>query len=144
MLIIIRGIPGSGKSTMAKNAKNFVHYEADMFFIDENGNYKYDPDKIKQAHEWCKYSVFFSLKEGSNVVVSNTFIQPWELKPYFEFCFEYGIDISVVDLLTEYNNIHNVPSQVIDRMKRNFRPLYTIPELFKQVVTYVCHKRSGE
>ena len=140
MLIIIRGIPGSGKSTMAKNAKNFVHYEADMFFIDENGNYKYDPDKIKQAHEWCKYSVFFSLKEGSNVVVSNTFIQFWELRPYFEFCLEHRIKIAAVDLLTEYNSIHNVPSFVIDRMKRDFTPLYEIPELFKQVKTYLCYK----
>ena len=140
MLVIIRGIPGSGKSTMAKTAKNFVHYEADMFFIDENNNYKYDPDKIKQAHEWCRHSVFFSLKEGSSVAVSNTFIKFLELRPYFEFCLKHKIKIAVVDLFTEYGSIHNVPSHVIYRMKMEFTPLYKIPELFTQVKTYLCYK----
>ena len=141
MLAIIRGIPGSGKSTMAKkNANTFTHYEADMFFIDENNEYKYNRDKIGEAHEWCKQSVFFSLKEGTNVVVSNTFIKPWELKPYFEFCLEHRIKITAVDLFTEYNSIHNVPLHVIDRMKREFMPLYNFTELFDQVKTYLCYK----
>ena len=140
MLAIIRGIPGSGKSTLAKSIKNFIHYEDDMFFIDENNEYKYDPNKSKQSHEWCKNSVFFSLKEGSNVVVSSTFIKPWELKPYFEFCSEHRIKIAVADLLTEYGSIHNVPSHVIYRMKMEFTPLYKIPELFTQVKTYLCYK----
>ena len=56
-LLLIIGIPGSGKSTLAKRIKaenpEFATaniWEADMFFIDENGNYNWDPNYIKSAH----------------------------------------------------------------------------------------------
>lgn len=38
-LILIRGLPGSGKSTLAETMTGFEHLEADMFFIDEKGDY---------------------------------------------------------------------------------------------------------
>ena len=53
VLYIVRGIPGSGKSTFAKTLGG-QHYEADMYFIDEEGNYKFDGTKIKDAHKWCQ------------------------------------------------------------------------------------------
>jgi len=44
-LVIIRGLPGSGKSTFAKKfvEKGFKHYEADMWMVDKDGNYSFDP-----------------------------------------------------------------------------------------------------
>ena len=33
---LVRGIPGSGKSTFAKTLNIPDHFEADMYFIDEN------------------------------------------------------------------------------------------------------------
>ena len=55
-LILLRGLPGSGKSTLAKQLvnKDYAHKEADMFFVDSEGNYKFEPSKIKDAHAWCK------------------------------------------------------------------------------------------
>ena len=53
ILYIVRGIPGSGKSTFAKTLGG-QHFEADMYFIDESGNYKFDITEIKLAHEWCQ------------------------------------------------------------------------------------------
>jgi len=50
VLYIVRGIPGSGKSTFAKTLGG-NHYEADMYFIGESGNYNFDPTKIKDAHQ---------------------------------------------------------------------------------------------
>ena len=41
-----------GKSTLAKRVCN-QHIEADMFFM-KDGEYKFDPTKLKQAHEWCR------------------------------------------------------------------------------------------
>ena len=52
-LILVRGIPGSGKSTFARSLGG-VHYEADMFFLDEMSNYVFDVTKIKDAHSWCQ------------------------------------------------------------------------------------------
>jgi hypothetical protein len=33
--------------------KDYCHKEADMYFIDENGKYKFDVTKLRDAHDWC-------------------------------------------------------------------------------------------
>ncbi len=54
-LYIVRGLPGSGKSTFAKFVgDSFV--EADMFFM-KNGKYEFDMSKIRDAHSWCLSTV---------------------------------------------------------------------------------------
>ncbi len=45
-LTLVRGLPGSGKSTYAKTL-NAVLVEADQFFIDSNDTYQFDPALIK-------------------------------------------------------------------------------------------------
>ena len=54
-LILLRGLPGSGKSTFAKSISNEStgHIESDMFFV-KDGEYKFDGSKIKDAHNWCQ------------------------------------------------------------------------------------------
>jgi Tfp pilus assembly pilus retraction ATPase PilT len=44
VLYLVRGIPGSGKSTFAKTLSG-EYYEADMFFM-VDGEYKFDVAKI--------------------------------------------------------------------------------------------------
>lgn len=48
-LFLIRGVPGSGKTTYAKTLGITDHYEADIWFENNGG---YDPARIKLAHEW--------------------------------------------------------------------------------------------
>ena len=72
-LILLRGLPGSGKSTLA-TAIGGVHFEADMYFVDDNGNYNFEPARIKDAHAWCQNKVKLSMESGvDKIVVSNTF-----------------------------------------------------------------------
>ena len=52
-LFLLRGLPGSGKSTLAKSISE-VHYEADMYFVDADGNYNFDATLLKDAHNWCQ------------------------------------------------------------------------------------------
>lgn len=109
MLYIVRGTPGSGKTTYAKQLGCF-HVEADMFFV-RDGEYQWNPDDIKKAHEWCYQTVKAALDKGMDVVVSNTFTKRWELEKYLEF--------DPVVYVTTYDgqNIHNVPEEVVKRMK---------------------------
>ena len=119
-LVIIRGIPGSGKTTLAKESySNFVLCEADQFFETENG-YEYDRNKIKDAHAFCLDKVKQNLEKGKDVVVANTFVKLWEIEQYLKLSYP----TKVVETLGEYESIHNVPKDVVERMKKNFEPYH--------------------
>ncbi len=120
-LVLIRGLPGSGKSTLAMKYKEqgYDHFEADMFFVDEHGKYNYVADKVPDAHAWCLESTKKSLAEGRKVVVSNTFVKLWEMEPYKKL----GVEVEVITTTNEWQNTHNVPKEVIERMKAGWQEL---------------------
>jgi predicted kinase len=126
ILYIVRGIPGSGKSTFAKSLvgeKKHCHKEADMFFIGENGNYNFDVTKIKQAHKWCQDEIESLMRHNHTLlVVSNTFTQEWEMEPYFELAKKYGYKVFTVIVENRHGgtNEHNVPEDKIEQMKNRF------------------------
>jgi predicted kinase len=125
VLFIVRGIPGSGKSTFAKTLvkKDYCHKEADMFFVDREGNYKFEPSKIKDAHKWCQEEMDFLMRlEHSPVVVSNTFTQEWEMEPYFELAKKYGYKVFSIVIENRHGgtNEHNVPQEKVEQMKNRF------------------------
>jgi predicted kinase len=122
-LILLRGLPGSGKSTVAKLFDKALHFEADMYFLDADGNYHFDASKIKNAHNWCRHSVMDAMKEGHPiVVVSNTFTQEWEMEVYYLLAEELGY--RVISMIVENRhagkNIHGCPDDKIEQMKTRF------------------------
>lgn len=116
-LLIVRGLPGSGKTTFAKTLEGFYHVEADMFFIHADGRYHFNPTQLGVAHHWCQHECARALERGQNVVVSNTFVKQWELQPYIKMAATLGADVEIITLTTQYQNIHNVPESVLRRMK---------------------------
>lgn len=122
-LYIIRGLPGSGKSTLAKkmvaSGMADVHFETDMFF-EQDGVYKFDGRRLKEAHKWCQDKVEQAIKEGKNVVVSNTFTQKWEMSKYFDIAKFYGAKPDVIVARGEYQNVHNVPETALRIMKERW------------------------
>jgi len=120
-LFIIRGLPGSGKSTLAKSLGG-KHVEADMFFM-EDGEYKFDATKIKDAHSWCQTIVGGWMSDSEErIVVSNTFTQEWEMMPYIEWAEDFGYKVFVLIVENRHGGVneHNVPQEVIDKMKQRF------------------------
>lgn len=122
-LYIIRGCPGSGKSTFAQKlvSHDFLICEADKYFIDkETGEYKFDGSKLKGAHKWCQDNVETYMKDSlvndqfyREIVVSNTFTQEWEMKPYFDLSEKYGYKVFTVIVENRHGgkNIHGVPEE---------------------------------
>jgi len=122
ILYIVRGIPGSGKSTFAKTLGG-QHYEADMFFIDGNGEYKFDGSKIKLAHNWCMIQTQKAMVDDEpKIVVSNTFTQEWEMETYFKLAEENGYKVFTIIVENRHigTNVHNVPEEKIEQMRNRF------------------------
>lgn len=125
-LYIVRGLPGSGKSTFAKTLGG-THFETDNFFM-VDGEYKFDGTKIKEAHNWCQNGVNSAMilnnTAGLNetIVVSNTFTQEWEMKPYFEMAETYGYRVFSIIVENRHGGVnqHNVPEEVLNSMKNRF------------------------
>ena len=121
-LFLLRGLPGSGKSTLAKSLRG-DHFEADMFFVQEDGTYKFNGSKLSYAHSWCKDMVLSKMEEDSQrIVVSNTFTQDWELKPYLEMAerFGYMVHSLIVENRHGGKNQHGVPYDSLMKMLERF------------------------
>jgi tRNA uridine 5-carbamoylmethylation protein Kti12 len=120
MLIIIRGLPGSGKSTfaeaLAKDIYNSVVVEADDFFIKDK-EYRFNPTMLAQAHEWCQNTVRDYLNEGKHVIVANCFVLNEHINPYRKMAEEVSTFCFIFTMCTQYQSIHNVPEHTIARMR---------------------------
>jgi predicted kinase len=121
-LILLRGIPGAGKSTLAKSLGG-VNLEADMYHLDANGDYKWIPENVKKAHAWCQLLTEHRMEDGfEKIVVSNTFTQEWEMQPYFDLAEKYGYRVYSLIVENRHGGVngHNVPEDVIEKMKTRF------------------------
>ena len=114
-LVLIRGLPGSGKTTMARKLQGYTHYEADMYF-QRYGKYHYEARKLALAHQWCQRKTRNALKRGKNVVVSNTFTRLWEMQAYLEM----GHPLRIVEATGNWGNIHHIPESVIIEMRERW------------------------
>ncbi|WP_165311183.1 AAA family ATPase [Vibrio ziniensis] len=119
-LTLIRGLPGSGKSTLAKTL-NGVHLEADMYFVNEQGEYLYRPEAIGEAHQWCQSQADYWLHQRENVVVSNTFVKLWEMSAYKKLAKKYKAKLKIIVCRESYGNIHGVGEDVIERMRKDWQ-----------------------
>lgn len=120
-LILVRGLPGSGKSTFAKSLGG-IHVEADQYFM-QDGEYKFDAFKLKQAHNWCKLRVEHSMEDGvDKIAVSNTFTQEWEMDAYYELAEKYGYRVHSIIIENRHGGVneHGCPDDKIEQMKNRF------------------------
>jgi predicted kinase len=126
ILYLLRGVPGSGKSTVAQNIGG-THFETDKYFM-VDGEYKFDPTKLKQYHQMCQDEVNLAMIQNHTahlndvIVVSNTFTQEWEMKPYFDLAKTYGYQVFSLIVENRHGglNQHGVPEDKVQIMKDRF------------------------
>jgi len=126
-LTLIRGIPGSGKTTLATNMIRRAetrtdHFENDVFFCDANGVYRFDAAKQKFASAWCLSQTMKSLVQGRDVIVSNTFFRYAQMIPYLDIAARLGVSVKVIECTGRYQSIHSVPDETIKLMSDTFEP----------------------
>lgn len=128
-LILLRGIPGSGKTTLAKILLQIRVTDepevlsADDFFENENGEYNFDASKLKEAHNYCQFRCSERMRQQkAKIIVANTFTQEWEMEIYYEMAkrYNYRVHTLIVENRHGSENIHGVSAEKIKQMKKRF------------------------
>jgi NEDD4-binding protein 2 len=107
-LVLMRGIPGSGKSTKANQIKDdyiLKGYQAEIFSTDDfwmrNGCYEWNRDLLGTAHKWNQIRVENAIKDDIDyIIVDNTNLSSFDVGPYFNLAVKYGIEIEIVNIDT--------------------------------------------
>lgn len=126
-LTLVRGLPGSGKTTRAEGlshqrARTYLFSADDYFMV--GGEYRFDPALLPQAHGACISRTLNTL-DSYPVIVHNTFSQRWEMEPYLAAAAARGIPVTVIDLFDAgrtdaelaLRNTHGVPEASIAAMR---------------------------
>ncbi|KAF7461207.1 NEDD4-binding protein 2-like 1 isoform X1 [Marmota monax] len=133
-LYLLRGLPGSGKTTLARQLQHdfprALIFSTDDFFFREDGAYEFNPDFLEEAHEWNQKRARKAMRRGiSPIIIDNTNLHAWEMKPYAVMALEnnYEVIFREPDTRWKFNvqelarrNIHGVPREKIHRMKERY------------------------
>jgi hypothetical protein len=127
-IIILRGISGSGKSTVARKIQELygsqvVICSADKYFATPEGEYQFDASRLSEVHMLCRQSVFQALEDKSQkrvVVIDNTHSTFLEYAEYTfkhvpTFILEFACRPHEVNICAS-RTTHRVPLAVLQRM----------------------------
>lgn len=118
-LTLVRGVPGSGKSTFARKNFQCVVLENDMLQI-QNGEYVWAPETTKRAIEKIAEITEELLSAGIDVCIANTFTKRSYIEFYKKMAARHHAAFEVIRCTGEFKNIHNVPEGVLKSMREHF------------------------
>ena len=121
ILYIIRGLPGSGKSSLAKALAPNANYAADDYFMGKDGVYKFDRFKLDKAHQQCFNNVEDAMMRGEPVIaVANTFTRKAEYEDYIRLAEKLGYTAMEIICRGTFGSSHNVPEKTLQNMANRF------------------------
>lgn len=134
-IYLLRGLPGSGKTSLARKLKrdfpSAVVFSTDDYFLMEDGSYIYNPDLLQDAHKWNQKRAGKAVSRGRTpIIIDNTNILAWHMKPYAVMALENRYQVIFLEPNTEWKfnvrelarrNSHGVPREKIQRMKNAYQ-----------------------
>ncbi len=145
-LILIRGLPRSGKTTLAKLLAPQAHYAADDWF-ERNGSYEFNRNESPIAHAECQRAVAKAMAASIDVIaVHNTFVESWEAEPYFRLAALHSYAVTVIECQNAFGeNGHNVPTEIVlDMSRRWHRTLKPPHDVVRVESAYRMHSKATQ
>ena len=127
-LILLRGLPGSGKSSLAKILSEdgaFPMFSVDDYFTNpQTGDYQFDYKTNHMAYKQCEENCKKAMESGSQkIFIHNTFTIDWEMEPYFKLAKEFSYKLFVLTLENYHGNgnTHGVSEEQLLKMAEKYK-----------------------
>ena len=127
-LILLRGLPGSGKSSLAKvlseNSKYPVLSIDDYFTDNITGEYNFEFSKNHLAYKNCELLTRQQMQAGTRkIFIDNAFTLEWEMEPYFKLASEFNYTVFTATVEHRHNgkNIHNISDEQLKKMAEKYK-----------------------
>ncbi|XP_075055078.1 NEDD4-binding protein 2-like 1 [Mixophyes fleayi] len=133
-IYLLRGLPGSGKTSLARKLKrdfpSALVFSTDDYFIMEDGTYIYDRNLLQDAHRWNQKRARKAMNRGKTpIIIDNTNIVAWHMQPYAVMALENSYQVIFLEPDTHWKfnvrelarrNSHGVSREKIQRMKESY------------------------
>ena len=131
-VVVLRGLPGSGKSFLSRNCSEIstdssqvVVCAADEYFT-EGDSYRFNPNNLPKAHSFCLSRFLSALTEGKQIIIiDNTNSRLWEYRIYTHLCDILGLSYHILEVpcpnaaiadMYCARNVHNIDSPVASKI----------------------------
>lgn len=138
----MRGLPGSGKSSVVKSLGNNLHiFSTDDLFM-QDGKYNFDLNKLGEYHQLNYRNAVGAMKAGlSPIVIDNTNINSNQVRGYVEAGVKYGYQIEFKEPNTPWKfdpdelakrNKHGVSKEIIEKMLKGWEPDLSVDKVMSK------------
>ena len=132
-LYILRGIYGIGKTTFAKGLGGIIH-STNNYFKTKDG-YKWSRELLAFFHKKNQEAARTSMMDGlSPIIIDNTNVCLWEMKPYVESGLVYNYKIRIVEFKIPFD----LTPEILAKRTKHKVPINYIRDKIEKFEPFTC------
>ena len=127
-LIILRGLPGAGKTTLAKllsENNKWPIFSIDSYFTDPVTNeYNFQFENNHLAYKNCEEQTKTAMENKTEkIFIDNVFSLDWEIEPYFKLAsiYNYSVFVVTVENYHSNKNSHSISDEQLKKMAAKYK-----------------------